>query len=70
MSRAGWRYVSAGRGVGHLERAAGHISYNRVQRAYRAYVDHGRTCPVCAVDSGVCATASGLWTAYREAHDE
>lgn len=45
-------------------------AYNRVQAAYRAYIDHGRDCPVCAVDSGVCATASALWAVYQEAHDK
>ncbi|MFB8183259.1 hypothetical protein ACFC8N_46265 [Streptomyces sp. NPDC055966] len=50
--------------------AAGTLEYSRIQRAYRAYIDHGKDCPVCAVDTSVCTTASDLWTAYREAHEE
>lgn len=52
-----------------LQRAARNAAQARVQAAYRAYLDHGRTCPVCAVDSGVCANAGALWDAYRAAHD-
>ncbi|WP_225097049.1 hypothetical protein [Streptomyces sp. CoH27] len=62
--------MDAGSGVGHLRRIASDAEYNRIQRAYRAYIDHGRGCPVCAVDSSVCTTAGDLWNVYREAHEE
>ncbi|MFE0383931.1 hypothetical protein ACFW1F_07575 [Streptomyces bungoensis] len=70
MSRSDWQYVDAGSGVGHLQRMASNAEYNRIQAAYRAYIDHCRNCATCAVDSGLCTTAGTLWTAYREAHDE
>lgn len=65
MSRAGWAYVATGGGPGHLQRVASSAQFNRVQRAYRAYIDHGRRCPVCAVDSGQCTVAEELWSAYQ-----
>ncbi|MFF3517967.1 hypothetical protein ACWEO4_37200 [Streptomyces sp. NPDC004393] len=67
MSRAGWAYVPAGSGPGRLQRIASSSRETRIQRAYRAYIDHGRGCATCAVDSALCATAEELWSAYQAA---
>jgi hypothetical protein len=53
-------------GPGHLQRVANTGQFNRVQRTYRAYIDHAADCPVCAVDSTECADAGALWSAYQE----
>lgn len=65
MSR--WEYSAASSGPGHLQRMASNAQYNQIQRAYRAYIDHGRDCAVCAVDSAQCTTAEELWGAYKAA---
>ncbi|WP_202237070.1 hypothetical protein [Actinacidiphila reveromycinica] len=33
--------------------------------AYRAYLDHGHTCPLCPDHASRCDTAGDLWAAYR-----
>lgn len=63
-----FEFVDTGIGYGHVQRVAASGQFNRVQRAYRAYIDHGRECATCAVDSATCATAGELWEAYRSAN--
>lgn len=60
-----FEFVDTGTGYGHLQRVASAGVFNRVQRAYRAYIDHGRDCATCAVDATRCTTAEALWEAYR-----
>lgn len=67
MNRFDQRPVEAGSGPGRFQRIASNSQYNRVQTAYRAYIDHGRDCAACAVDSGQCPTAEELWGAYAAA---
>ncbi|MET8954352.1 hypothetical protein ACWEO4_45440 [Streptomyces sp. NPDC004393] len=67
MSRAVWAYVPAGSGPGRLQRIARNSRDTQVQRAYRAYIDHGRNCATCAVDSAQCPTAEDLWGRYQAA---
>jgi hypothetical protein len=59
--------VDTGSGSGHLQRVADDAQFNRVQRAYRAYIDHGRGCATCSVDSAQCAVAEALWSTYQTA---
>ncbi|MFF7763128.1 hypothetical protein [Streptomyces griseorubiginosus] len=66
MSRATWQWRD-GSSVGHMQRVVADGVYTRTQTAYRAYIDHGRACQTCAVDSENCAEAGDLWGAYREA---
>ncbi|MDT0469103.1 hypothetical protein [Streptomyces gibsoniae] len=42
MSRAVWASMPTGSGTGRLQRIARNSRDTQVQRAYRAYVDHGR----------------------------
>jgi hypothetical protein len=49
-------------------RVADNGQYNKIQLAYRAYIDHGGSCATCAVDSAQCATAEELWEAYHGAN--
>ena len=67
---ARWQYVPTGGGPGHLQRIASNAVFNRIQQAYRAYIAHGGSCAVCAVDSGNCPTAEALWTAYKDARED
>ncbi|MFJ2240451.1 hypothetical protein [Streptomyces sp. NPDC087859] len=46
---------------------ASSTQFNRMQRAYRACIDHSHHCQTCAVDSTACATAEDLWSIYRAA---
>ncbi|WP_202233504.1 hypothetical protein [Actinacidiphila reveromycinica] len=34
--------------------------------SYRAYLDHGKTCPLCPDHASRCNTAGDLWAAYRQ----
>ncbi|MET7781502.1 hypothetical protein ABZU94_07220 [Streptomyces mirabilis] len=61
-------FTDAGSAFGQLQRIASNGQFARVQRAYRAYIDHGSACAVCEVDSGQCVTAEALWEAYRAAN--
>jgi len=63
-----FEFVDAGSAFGQMQRVAANGQYTRVQRAYRAYIGHGRGCSICAVDSGQCTTAEGLWEAYQAAN--
>ncbi|MFF1702475.1 hypothetical protein [Streptomyces sp. NPDC058252] len=63
-----FEFVDTGTGYGHLQRVAGAGVFNRVQQAYRAYIDYGRACATCAVDATRCTTAEELWEAYRAAN--
>jgi hypothetical protein len=42
-------------------------TYNRIQTAYRAYIDHSVECADCGHGEVRCATADGLWAEYRDA---
>lgn len=61
-----WRDEGSG-GPGHMQRVAVNAVFSKTQKAYRAYIDHGRDCATCAVDSAQCATAEQLWSAYKDA---
>ncbi|WP_406168326.1 hypothetical protein [Streptomyces sp. NBC_00996] len=63
-----FEFVDTGIGYGHVQRVAASGQFTRVQRAYRAYTDHGRGCATCAVDSSTCATAEVLWETYQTAN--
>ena len=65
MSGARWEYRDTGSGFGHLQRVAGNAAFTRSQRAYQAYLDHGRTC----VERG-CEQGDALWRAYQDARGE
>ncbi|MGW5477741.1 hypothetical protein [Streptomyces sp. NPDC004008] len=67
MSRVGGAPAAGGIGSGRWQRIGGNARFTQTQRAYRAYIDHGRDCATCAVDSGQCATAEDLWGAYKAA---
>lgn len=67
MSKRTWEYVPAGSGPGHLQRVAGNTQFNRVQRAYRTYLDHTGSCSTCGVDTTVCKEAEASWQAYQDA---
>ncbi|MGW3028261.1 hypothetical protein [Streptomyces sp. NPDC001221] len=67
MSRADWAHVPASSGPGRLQRIASTIRDTRIQRAYRAYMDHRGGCATCAVDSRQCPTAEELWGTYQAA---
>ncbi|MFE2045952.1 hypothetical protein ACFXAZ_34535 [Streptomyces sp. NPDC059477] len=43
---------------------ASNIEFTAKQTAYRAYIDHCGSCPVCAADSETCTTAQDLWEMY------
>ncbi|MDH6214356.1 hypothetical protein [Streptomyces pseudovenezuelae] len=68
MSRPGWAFVNAGSGPGHLQRVPSNAQFTRVQRAYRAYIDHSRDCPNCAFDTTSCDVAEELWRTYVAAN--
>lgn len=68
MSRTTWEYRAYGSGPGHLQRIASNSVFTRAQRAYRAYIDHGKGCVSCRFEDERCPTADGLWEAYREAN--
>ncbi|MGW1798997.1 hypothetical protein ACWCQN_24270 [Streptomyces sp. NPDC001984] len=59
--------AAAGSGPGRFQRVASNNQFVKTQRAYRAYIDHGRNCAACAVDSGQCTPAEQLWDAYKAA---
>jgi hypothetical protein len=63
-----FEFRDAGIGFGHMQRVAANGQFNRVQRAYRAYIGHGAECATCAVDASQCTTAGELWEAYRAAN--
>ncbi|MFF3409507.1 hypothetical protein ACFYW8_25530 [Streptomyces sp. NPDC002742] len=63
-----FEFVDTGIGYGHLQRVAAAGQFNKVQRAYRAYIARGGGCATCAVDSTACTTAGELWETYRAAN--
>jgi hypothetical protein len=63
-----FKFVDAGSTFGQMQRVAASGQYNRIQTAYRAYIDHGSRCPTCAVDSALCSTAEALWETYQAAN--
>lgn len=64
MSRWGWR--DTGSGPGAMQLVADGAEFSRTQSAYRAHVDHGAACRVCAHDPGQCTAVAELWEAYRQ----
>ncbi|WP_435233984.1 hypothetical protein [Streptomyces sp. Tue6028] len=42
-------------------------TYNRIQTAYRAYINHATTCDDCGHGERRCPEADQLWRAYRAA---
>ncbi|MEU9337532.1 hypothetical protein AB0D49_30955 [Streptomyces sp. NPDC048290] len=69
MSGTAWEGRSGSAGAVRSQRIGADIQYTAAQRAYLAYGDHLRDCPVCAVDGEVCVTAGDLWEAYRAAEE-
>ncbi|MGV9248727.1 hypothetical protein [Streptomyces sp. NPDC003710] len=67
MSRADRAPAAGSSGPARWLRIADNSHYTRTQRAYRAYIDHGRDCTSCAVDSLLCPAAEQLWGAYQAA---
>lgn len=68
MTGTSWEWRDGGSGgPGHMQRVATSAVFTRTQKAYRAYVDHGRGCTACRVDAERCATAEELWSAYQGA---
>lgn len=63
-----FEFSDAGSTFGQRQRVAASRQYNEIQRAYRAYTDHGAKCATCAVDSTACTTAESLWEAYKSAN--
>lgn len=39
----------------------------RIQKAYQAYLEHGKGCRDCPAPGARCQTAERLWQDYREA---
>ncbi|MFI6495226.1 hypothetical protein [Streptomyces sp. NPDC050564] len=66
MSRL--EYRDGGSAFGPMQRVASNGQFTRVQRAYRSYINHGRGCATCAVDSERFTTAEALWEACRAAN--
>ncbi|MDQ0605442.1 hypothetical protein QF037_009787 [Streptomyces canus] len=60
MSTAGWVYVPAGSGAGHLQRVASNTQFNRALRAYRAYIDHSSDCQTCTASPTPKPRPNGL----------
>lgn len=67
MSGTSWEWRDGGSGPGHLQRVATSAVFAKRQRAYAAYISHGRDCAACRVGSGRCSTAEGLWLEYQAA---
>lgn len=67
MSGTSWQWRDGSGGAGHLQRVVSNGVFTKTQRAYRKYIDHGRGCKTCAVDSEQCTTAGELWAAYQAA---
>ncbi|BBB01126.1 hypothetical protein RVR_8383 [Actinacidiphila reveromycinica] len=59
--------VTAGGGRSSLTLVRGSAALRDAARAaaYRAYLDHGHTCPLCPDHASRCDTAGDLWAAYR-----
>jgi len=63
--RREWR--DSGSASGHMQQVASSGTYNRIQTAYRAYIDHATACEGCGHGATKCGTADELWAAYRAA---
>lgn len=62
-----WQWRDGSGGAGYLQRVASNAVYTATQQAYRAYIEHGATCPDCP---DKCPKADELWKAYQEALGE
>lgn len=62
-----WEWADSSSASAHRQRVAGHITYNLVQDAYRAFMDHSLHCDDCEYGEIRCATAKGLWRVYVSA---
>ncbi|MER6351250.1 hypothetical protein ABT186_05210 [Streptomyces sp. NPDC001634] len=67
MSGVQWQPRDEGSGPARFQRIASNSQFTKTQKAYRAYINHGRDCAVCAVDSMQCTSAEKLWRAYKAA---
>ncbi|MFD4528151.1 hypothetical protein ACFWP7_30315 [Streptomyces sp. NPDC058470] len=67
MSGTRWEWRDSGSASGHMQRVADSGTYNRVQAAYRAYINHATACAGCGHGETKCATADELWCSYRAA---
>jgi len=63
--RREWR--DSGSASGHMRAVADSGTFNRMQSAYRAYIDHATVCDGCGHGEKRCAEADQLWRAYRAA---
>jgi len=54
-----------GKRVGHMQAVADNGTYNRMQTAYRAYIDHATACEAAAWRER-CATADQAVAEYRQ----
>ncbi|MFE9765133.1 hypothetical protein ACFYPC_11460 [Streptomyces sp. NPDC005808] len=67
MTGTRWQWEDSGSGPGHMQKVADNGTCNRVQAAYRAYLDHSVACEGCGHGETRCPTADELWRAYRAA---
>jgi hypothetical protein len=66
--RTGGHYFDTGEGPKPIALASGIAVENKVQMAYRAYIEHRPNCGECRDgDTLQCKAADGLWETYREA---
>ncbi|WP_369244292.1 hypothetical protein [Streptomyces sp. R41] len=63
--RREWR--DAGSASGHMQMVADSGTFNRVQTAYHAFIEHPTTCDGCGHGERRCAETDQLWRAYRAA---
>jgi hypothetical protein len=70
MAALEWQWRDTGSAFGHMQAVASNGSYNRMQTAYRAFLDHSSTCGDCLERGGRCPAADELWRAYKSARDD
>lgn len=57
----------SGSASGHMQAVAASGTFDRMQSAYRAYIDHATACDGCGHGEKRCATADQLWREYKAA---
>lgn len=68
MSGTRWQYRDVGSGCGgHMQLVADNRTYNRVQAAQRAYLEHLSTCRDCGWGEVKCDKAKQLRQEYEAA---
>ncbi|GAA5032676.1 hypothetical protein [Streptomyces siamensis] len=70
MSGTRWQWRDAGSASGHVQQVADSGTFNRIQTAYRAYIDHATTCDDCGHGAVRCAEADQLRRTYRAARTQ